>query len=146
MSNDAQQQHYPTVEFVLNAIADWVNNHRDSMGRADDFGQCTPDEVSRIANDMGMSAGQLRELVQKGPHAADQVQKMLIALKVDPKHVADTEPLVMRDLQRLCIFCDDKKHCAQELAAGTAAAHFHEFCPNAQTLDALVRQEIQPAK
>jgi hypothetical protein len=144
MSHDSPQSHYPTVEFVLNAIADWVNNHRDSMGRGD-LGQCTPDEVSRIANDMGMSTGQLRELVQKGPHAADQVQKMLIVLKVDPKHVAANEPVVMRDLQRLCIFCDDKKHCAHELAAGTAAAHFHDFCPNAQTLDALVKQEV-PAK
>ena len=145
MSNDAQQQHYPTVEFVLNAIADWVNDHRHSVGPAD-FGQCSPDEVSRIATDFGMSSGQLRELVRKGPHAADQLKKMLVALKVDPKHVADTEPMVMRDMQRLCIFCDDKKRCAHELAAGTAPAHFHEFCPNAQTLDALAPQEPQAAR
>lgn len=145
MSNDAQQQHYPTVEFVLNAVADWVNDHRAKLG-ANGFGQCSPDEVARIAADMGMSSRQLSEIVRQGPHAADQLQQMLIALKVDPKHVADSEPLVMRDLQRLCSTCGCKTRCAHELDVGTAAEHFDEFCPNAMTLDALVKEKAQAAK
>ena len=83
--------------------------------------------------------------MSKGPHAADLLQKLLVALNVDPKELSRTEPLVMRDLQRLCTTCGAKKRCAQELAEGTAAEHFHEFCPNAFTLDALFDEKKQAA-
>jgi hypothetical protein len=45
--------------------------------------------------------------------------------------------MIMRDLQRLCITCAQKKRCGHELAAGTAGENFREFCPNAYTLEAL---------
>jgi hypothetical protein len=62
---------------------------------------------------------------------------MLIALAVDPEALAKSNPAVMRDLQRLCVACSQKGRCQHELAEGTAAEHFREFCPNAFTLDAL---------
>jgi ribosomal protein S14 len=141
-----QLSNYPTVDFVINAIANWVSRYREATGYANELGQCSPEDVSQIARDLGVSSIELRELANKGPHAADLVQKMLVALHVDPKVIADTDPLVMRDLQRLCINCGDKKRCERELAAGTAAEHFHEFCPNALTLDALFEQKNQPAQ
>ena len=52
----------------------------------------------------------------------------------------------MRDLQRLCMVCAQKGHCQHELAQGTAAEHFREFCPNAYTLDALFKQKMRPSK
>jgi hypothetical protein len=143
---DIQQPSYPVVETLLNSIAGWVNRYREVLGRTNDLGQCSRDEVMQIAKDLGVSAIELRELVSKGPHAADLVQKMLVALNVDPKAIANSNPLVMRDLQRLCITCTDKKRCASELAKGTAAEHFREFCPNALTLDALFTEEDRPVK
>jgi hypothetical protein len=71
---------------------------------------------------------------------------MLITLNVDPDELECDNPAVMRDLQRLCITCANKARCQHELAAGTAAAHFHEFCPNAFTLDALFKRESLPFK
>lgn len=94
-----------------------------------------------IAKDMGVSAEELGKIAGKGHHAADLVQKMLIALNVDPAAIAKTEPAVMRDLQRLCMNCVDKKRCGRALEKGAAAAHFHEFCPNALTLDALFNEK-----
>jgi hypothetical protein len=94
----------------------------------------------QIARDLGASPTELREFARKGSGAADLLQKMLIALKVDPDSFTMSELGVMRDLQRLCTMCAEKKRCARELADGTAAEHFHEFCPNAQTLDALLHQ------
>jgi hypothetical protein len=47
----------------------------------------------------------------------------------------------MRDMQRLCMSCDAKRHCEHELAQGSAAGHYREFCPNAFTLDALFEQQ-----
>ena len=87
---DYQQKSYPTVELVLNAIADWVNKYRHTIARNNELGQCGPDEVMRIANDLGVTPNQLREFVRKGPKAADLLPKMLIALHVDPKgHLGD---------------------------------------------------------
>jgi transcriptional regulator with XRE-family HTH domain len=142
-NRDSEQPTYPVVEIVLNSIADWVSKYRDAVSASGVVGQCSPDEVKQIADDLGVSTGELRELMNKGPHAADLLQKLLVALKVDPKELARTEPLVMRDLQRLCTTCGAKKRCTQELAKGTAAAHFHEFCPNAYTLDALFEEKKQ---
>jgi len=69
--------------------------------------------------------------------------KMLSALSMDARALEDADPAVMRDLQRTCVFCNHKNLCQRELAAGTAARHFRQFClrqfcPNAQTLDALL--------
>lgn len=94
----------------------------------------------QIAHDLGASPAELRQFVRKGPGAAGLLQKMLIALNVDPAALSSKELGTMRDLQRLCTMCAEKKRCAHELADGTAAAHFHEFCPNAHTLDALLNQ------
>lgn len=141
MSNiENPQQNVPKINFILNAIAEWVNRYRVKIGIGDDLGRCGPDDVMQIARDLGASPAELREFVRKGPGAADLLQKMLIALKVDPVSLTSSELGVMRDLQRLCTMCAEKKRCAHELADGTAAEHFHEFCPNAQTLDALLNQ------
>src|SRR5262249_8576042 len=142
-NREAQEVHYPTVEFVLDAIAEWINEYRIMRGAQDELGQCTQDDVMSIAKDLGMSVSDLRSLAAKGPGAAHALRKMLLALSVDPQALANTNPAVMRDLQRLCMVCSHKGRCQHELAEGTAAEHFREFCPNAYTLDALLEQKGQ---
>lgn len=145
-NRDSQTTHYPTVELVLDSIADWVNRYRNGTGSHKDFGQCDGAEVMRIADDLGVSSSELRDIASKGPGGADLLRRMLDALHVDPNEIINANPGVMRDLQRLCANCADKKRCAHELDDGTAAEHFHEFCPNAFTLDALFKDKLQPAK
>ena len=43
-NRDNQQPSYPVVEVALNAIADWVNKYRNTIGLANELGQCGPDE------------------------------------------------------------------------------------------------------
>jgi uncharacterized protein DUF6455 len=128
---------YRTVNFVLDVIADWVNSYRATAGAHEELGQCSSEDVRQIAKDLGVSAGELRAMSAKGPHAADLLTKMLKALSVDPETLLESDPATMRDLQRLCICCGHKGRCAHEIAAGTATEHFRSFCPNAFTLDAL---------
>ncbi len=132
---------HPTVEAVAHAIADWVNRYRYKLGFSGGFDRCGPEEVQQIAKDLGIPTGELRAIASKGPGAADQLRKMLVALDVDPDALMTTDPATMRDLQRLCITCAHKRRCQHELTQGTAAAHFHEFCPNAFTLDAIFQQK-----
>jgi len=131
----------PLLEVVLNGIANWVSKYRDNFGLHNQLGQCDPNEVMRAARDLGITSSELLELERKGPGAADLLQKMLVALHVDPNVLANTDQQSMRDLQRLCITCSEKKRCEHELASGTAGEHFRDFCPNAFTLDALFDQK-----
>ncbi|MGB6557620.1 MAG: DUF6455 family protein [Pseudolabrys sp.] len=138
---EVHSPHYQTVEFVLDAVAGWINKYRQSSNLHDEFGHCSPEDVMQIAKDLGVPVSELRKLAAKGPEAADLMKKMLIALRVDPHVLVNTNPAVMRDLQRLCIVCSQKGRCEHELAKGTASEHYREFCPNAFTLDALLKQK-----
>jgi hypothetical protein len=140
-TREVSEPRYLTVEFVLDAIAGWINKYRHMHGVHDELGQCSQEDVMRIAKDLGVPISDLRGLAAKGPGAADVLQKMLLALSVDPQALVKADPAVMRDLQRLCILCSQKGRCQHELAKGTAAEHFREFCPNAYTLDALFKQK-----
>jgi hypothetical protein len=134
---------YPLVEAALKAIADWVTRYRTAIGFNNEFGMCGPDEVMRMAKDIGVTSSQLQELLRKGPDSANLLERMLVELHVDPKIIADIDPLVMREMQWLCITCNNKKRCEHELAKGTASEHFHEFCPNAVSIDELLDQKGQ---
>ncbi|MBN8965023.1 MAG: hypothetical protein J0H89_06485 [Rhizobiales bacterium] len=66
---------------------------------------------------MAMTLADLRALAMKGPGAADLLKQMLIALKVDPTALSEIDQRLTRDLQRLCITCEEKRRCKHELAA-----------------------------
>jgi hypothetical protein len=132
----------PLVETAVKAIGAWVSIYRNALGLNNEFGMCGPDEVMRMAQEIGVTPSQLREL-SKGHGNANLLKSMLVALHVDPKVIADMDPLVMRELKWLCITCSNKKRCEHELAKGTAAEHFREFCPNAVSLDELFDQKGQ---
>ena len=135
----ADMSRYPSVEFVLHAVAGWIEKIRTMNGLRNELGKCSPEEARQIAKDLGIAAEDLRRLVTKGPIAADALPKMLSALSVDARALEDADPAVMRDLQRTCVFCDHKSLCQRELAEGTAAQHFRQFCPNSHTFDALFK-------
>jgi len=59
----------------------------------------------RIAGDLRMSSADLEALVRQGTHAANELPKMLTALSIDQDDLARTEPLVLRDMERVCALC-----------------------------------------
>ena len=58
-------------------------------------------------------------------------------LGIDEEALARTQPLVLRDMERVCALCTHKGQCDRDLAAGTAAEHYEEYCLNAPTIDVL---------
>jgi len=130
---NVQEKPYPIVDRMIEGFGDWLKHRRElrEMREMDDthFGQ--------IASDLRISAADLEALVRQGPHAADELPKMLRALGIDQAGLARTEPLVLRDMERVCSLCNHKRQCGHELAAGTAAAHYEEYCANASTIDGL---------
>ena len=95
--NDHSHEHHA----VLDAIAAWIKKYREAIGTQNELANCTPEQVAAIARDMGLSPGELRFMAAKGPHAADELPKLLRALGVDPQQLASKDPGKMRDLQRI---------------------------------------------
>ena len=94
-------------------------------------------EFDRIANDLRVSPADLNELVRHGPHAADELPKLLKALGIDETDLARVEPLVLHDMERVCALCQHKRECDRDLAAGTSAEHYKGYCLNAPTIEQL---------
>jgi hypothetical protein len=139
MGQIADKSRYSTLEEILGAIAEWINRYRKACVAHDELINCGADEVARIAYDLGVSSDELATLASKSAKSADLLQKLLVALGVDPKNFANDNPMAMHDLQRLCVNCGQKQRCTHEFDVGTAAENYREFCPNAYTLDVLFR-------
>ena len=80
---EVHQSHYPTVEFVLDAIAGWINKYRDVSSLNNEFRQCSPEDVMQIAKDLGVPPGELRGLAAKGPGAADLLVRLVSRSNAD---------------------------------------------------------------
>lgn len=131
-----ETMHYPVVEAVIDRFARWLKHRREIAESCN----CNSEEYARIAHDLNLSTAELNTLVRRGDDASDELPKMMQALRIDPEAIRRVEPMVMRDLERVCALCEHKRQCAHELAAGKAAEDYVEFCPNADTLGALVKK------
>lgn len=128
---------YPRLQYVLDRVARWIRESAFKGAEVHELATCDSHELRRVASDLGLTVGELRTLASHGPGAADLLPKMLKAINIDVEAATRAEPLVMRDLQRVCSGCDHKQECADHIAAGDAAQTYGAFCPNAETLAAL---------
>jgi hypothetical protein len=135
----AQDHPYARVEMLIDTFADWLKHRRElnEMRQLDRF------DFDRIASDLRVSPDDLDMLVRRGPHAADELPKLLRALGIDQADLARTQPLVLRDMERVCALCQQKRQCDRDLAAGTSAGHYEGYCLNAPAIDALGQAEPQ---
>lgn len=94
-------------------------------------------EAERVARDSGVGLSDLRVLAGKWPDAAHLAERRMATLGLDAAQVRETQPAVMRDLQRVCSLCANKRVCEHDLDSGAANAAWREYCPNEGTLEAL---------
>jgi hypothetical protein len=128
-----QDHPFPRVEMLIDSFAGWLKHRRELS----EIRQLDRSEFDRIAGDLRVSPGDLEALVQQGPHAADELPKLLKALGIDQADLARTEPLVLRDMERVCALCHQKRQCDRDLAAGTSVGHYEGYCLNAPTINNL---------
>ena len=120
-------------------IEKW-KNFWEKRAAINELANCDPSEVARIAEDLGVSATELRFLAASDKRAADLLKRRLQTLRVDPTSV---DPAVMRDLQLHCAQCDSKKLCAQELEDKPSTSSWPKYCPNEQTIEAVKTQPLR---
>ncbi len=120
---------------VMQLLADVWRNWNGRRSRLSVFDRSDPAEMQRIARDFGVPVSELRVLVGHSKSSADLLQRRLRCLELDPGAI---ELGVMRDMQRCCSQCGDKTLCTHELEDGPKAATWPDYCPNKQTIEALV--------
>ena len=127
----ATQDHpLSVVERLTRTFGDWLK-HRQELS---EIRQLNASEFDRIATDLQVSPADLNELVRHGPHAADELPKLLKALGISEDDLARVEPMVLHDMERVCALCQDKRECDRDLAAGTSSEHYQGYCLNAPTI------------
>ena len=123
---------------IFASVVEWWLNLRAGLARRDELNNCGR-EAENIARDVGLSTAELYTIAAKRPDAADQLKSRLAALHLDRAAVLDTDPLIMRDLERVCTLCGIKRRCERDVARHPEDPAWRTFCPNAQTLEALQR-------
>ncbi len=129
----AHSKPYPFVDRVIEVFGDWLKHRREVT----EMCQFDGAEFGRIAHDLGITSADLDELVRQGPHKIEELPYLLKTLGIDEHALARAQPLVMRDMERVCALCRHKGECDHDIADGTLAQHYEAYCGNAATIDAL---------
>jgi hypothetical protein len=122
---------------AFTAVARWWRQWTATRADLDRLNRCGCADIERMAYDVGVSTNELCALAGKWPDAAEQLNRRLAALDLDPKDISSVEPQVLHDLQRVCTLCSDKRECERDLAEDPANPKWRAYCPNVITLDAL---------
>ena len=114
-------------------FGDWLKQRRE-LNELMEFA-ADPGELERVARELNVTPADLERLVRQSLH--DELPYTLTALGIDEAALRRAEPAILRDMERVCSFCRHKRRCHQELAAGTTATNYVEYCDNADTIDML---------
>jgi hypothetical protein len=127
---------YQPLQSTLTAISRWLRSYWKGRASIRELQSCTKEDLAGMARELGMSSRELLILAQTGPAELTHLNRLLAALGIDSQKLED--PLIMRDLQRLCTTCRYKRQCESDLLNGKAQSNFGDYCPNAFTLDTLL--------
>lgn len=122
---------------VLSRLAGWFAKGWEGSAEAEMIASLDEGAIQSIAHDCGISPDQLIELAKAGPHAADEMIRMMKALNIDPAEIELRLRNQFRDMQITCAHCSHKGECRKDLVSGAAAENFAHYCGNADELNAL---------
>ena len=89
-----QTKTYPIVESAINLFGDWLK-HRREMREIRDMNS---GDFARMARDICISPAELDAVVRRGPHASDELPRLLKSLGIDEATLSRTQPVLQRDM------------------------------------------------
>jgi hypothetical protein len=125
-----QSEPYSRVNFLIERFSDWIKHRRE----LNEMRQLDRSEFDRIAADLEIAPSDLDELVRRGPHAGQELPALLKALGIDETRLERSQPLVLRDMERVCAMCSHKRQCDHDLIEGTSAQRYEDYCPNTSSI------------
>ena len=104
---------------------------------------CPPSELHRIAEDVGLSEGDLKSLACSHAGPNELMPKRLQTLGFDPAFFRYARTAAYHDMERVCSTCKSRRRCARDLAKGDVQAGMQGYCLNASTIDALTIDHME---
>lgn len=112
----------------------FLSRLRDWWQRRGELDAMDPVELQLMARDLGMTGGELKDLAARGPDAARLLYERMRALDLTKEDVDRVVHGLMRDLERTCSCCGEKRVCERDLAAQPDDPDWADYCPNAVAL------------
>jgi hypothetical protein len=115
-----------------------IGNFLERVGRfvrRSEFDGLDSAEKEALARDIGVTSYDLERLAECGPEAAKFLYERLAAEGLDAREIERRHPEIMKDMQRTCSVCGDKRRCERDLE--NASDGWKSYCPNATTIDDL---------
>ena len=94
-------------------------------------------EAERVLGECGLTAQDFACAMHRDRASTVLLPQALRANRFDPADFAARHIEWNRDLNRTCMLCSQRRHCADALAADRFEASYHDFCPNRDEIDAL---------
>ncbi len=108
----------------------WIKARTGFGGNPGGF---SADGIGRLADDIGVSQIDLRQVARHPADNSELTQRMLRAQGLDMAALERSDPGVQRDIEATCTRCNQTRRCRQDLAGGNAGAQCRDYCPNAGT-------------
>jgi hypothetical protein len=133
-----------TVQHASDFLTRLRQTWRRAIGKRraiNELAACPPNELRRIASDVGLNGNDLRRLCCSHTGPSELLPQRLQLLGIDPEFVRREEPTTFRDLARVCASCTASRRCARDLARGDVQTGLDSYCLNGSTIDALTVRE-----
>jgi len=128
------ESRYPLLESAIETTAGFFLRAMRRYRAAQELRNIGENEISAIARDVGISQTELKSLAKRDVGFPKLLKSLLSVLRIDEQILQEANPTLLRDMQKVCAFCQNTRQCKKELRAGAAGEHFHDYCPNAPNL------------
>jgi len=142
-SKTIEARDWPALEHFIGPIAEWWRRRAAIRENLTDLNAFGPEDMARMAQDVGISASDLRALATHCTDAADLLDRRLAALGIDSGQLAQAGLAELRDMQRLCTTCQSKGRCAHDLVDDPDDPVWRQYCPNEEALIELAQAGIE---
>jgi hypothetical protein len=130
----------PTLDF--SPFFREIERQIKSLGRSARSYHTDPQVIGEIARDINLSVSELYSLAAKeAGRPGGLLDKRLSSIGLRSEKLAKSHPEVLRDLQRVCGRCTSSVTCANDFARADGSAGIPPYCPNEQTLQAILQEE-----
>lgn len=122
------------LQTARDIVAKYWGNFRDRAESRNELASMSSDDIDLLAADCGLTPAQLKSMMQRGPHAADELAELIKALDIDEARLKAANRRNFNDMKLTCAECGRKSECRRSLRNGTAAQDYGSFCDNAELL------------
>ena len=109
--------------------------YRDRAESRNELAYMTPGDIEVLAADCGLSPSQFRDMMKRGPRAADELLELMKVLDIDEARRKAVNRGALNDMKLICAECGRKSECRGSLRRGTASREYRTFCNNSELLD-----------